>query len=96
MDNRLNSITRFTKINASDSVQELAPESGHREGLMIFNESTNTLYCKVDGAADVDDFSFKLIPGAYYEMPLEYYTDKVTGIWDGTDGFALVTEIKRI
>lgn len=96
MDTRLNSVTRFTKVNASDSVQELAPESGHREGLMICNASTNNLYCKIDGDADVDDYSFKLIPGAFYEMPLEYYTDKVTGIWDGSDGFAAVTEIKRI
>lgn len=95
MDNKINSVTVFDKIAASESVQLLAAESGHRQGLMIHNASSNNLFCKVDADAATDDYSFKLLPGAYYEMPLEYYTDRVTGIWDGTNGYAMVTQIKR-
>ena len=96
MSNFINATTINTSFDADDSTaQVLAAESGKRVGLMIYNGSSNNLYCLIDGIATTSAYSFKLIPGAYYEMPKEYYTDKVTGIWDGTNGTAKVTEIKR-
>lgn len=96
MNNFTNATTTNTSFEADDeTAQELAVEAGKRVGLMIFNDSANNLYCLIDGDATTSSYSFKLAPGAYYEMPKEYYTDKVTGIWDGTDGGAKVTVIKR-
>lgn len=96
MANYINATTIFTSIDADNSeAQVLAAESGKRVGLIIFNGSSNNLFCLIDGDATTSNYSFKLAANTYYEMPKEYFTDKVTGIWDGTNGAAKVTEIKR-
>lgn len=96
MDNYINSRTSFNSFAASSSAaQVLAAESGKREGLIIYNASSDNLYCLIDGVATTSNYSFRLTTNTYYEMPKSYFTDKVTGIWDGTNGGAKVTEIKR-
>ena len=92
--NLKNAITRFEKVSASTDVQTLAPENGSRVGLMVYNFSTAAiLYLGIDRDATTTEFSVKMRPGSFYEMPFEYFTAKVTGIWDVAEGYAQVTEI---
>jgi hypothetical protein len=92
--NLKNAITRFEKVSASTDVQTLAPENGSRVGFMVYNYSTAAiLYLAVDRDATTSEFTVKMRPGSFYEMPFEYFTAKVTGIWDVAEGYAQVTEI---
>lgn len=91
--NLRNSTTTYSSVNASTNVQTLVVENGSRVGLMIFNASTANLYLRIDADASTSDYFVKLPSNALYEMPRNYFTDKVTGIWDAVDGSAKITEI---
>ncbi len=88
-----NATTTYAKIAASASVVDLIAENGNRVGLFIANNSTNILYIRIDADATTSDYTFALASNTIFTMPLNYFTDKVTGIWDGTNGFARVTQI---
>ena len=85
--------TNYQNIPSSTSAQTFVADNGNRVGLMIYNNSTANLYIAVNFTATTSDFSIKMAPNGYYEMPRGYYTDEVTGIWDAAEGSALVTEI---
>lgn len=93
--NTKNAITAYADIpsDAADAVT-LVAENGNRVGLIIFNDSSAILYLLIGGTATTANFSFKLAAGAMYEMPYEYFTVKVTGIWASENGSAKVTEIR--
>lgn len=93
--NFTNANTNYEKIAASATVVDICAEHGSRIGLMIYNSSTSSLYCRVDGTASLTDYSFIVPPASSYEMPIQYYTDKVTGIWGAANGHAFVTEIRN-
>lgn len=63
-----------------------------RLGATIFNDSTANLYVKFGTAASTSDFTVKLPPGAYYEVPF-LYTGVLTGTWDAINGNARMTEL---
>ena len=88
-----NSDTVYATVTSSASVQTLIAENGNRVGLYIHNASTAILYIKVDGDATTSNYTAKLEAGALYEMPRNYFTDQVTGIWASANGQANVTEI---
>lgn len=92
--NTKNAVTAYTKISASASVVDLVAENGNRVGLMIFNDAAANLFIRIDANATLTDYNLKIPAYTLYEMPYEYFTDKVTGIWDAATGTAKVTEIK--
>ena len=84
-------------MSANVASVQIVDRAGDREGLMIFNDSVQTLYLRLGTAnATVSDWSVKLPPGAYWEMGnnTQYY-GAVQGIWAAADasGKARVTEI---
>jgi len=92
--NNNNAITSYAKVASSATVVDLVAENGNRVGLMIYNASTANLFIRIDADASLTDYAIKITSNGYYEMPLGYFTDKVTGIWDAANGFAYVTEIR--
>ncbi len=72
----------------------LVAGNGSRLGLFIFNDSPGPLYVKTGAGAGLDDWSFKICAGAYWEAPFSVTTQLISGIWsvDGT-GAARVTEL---
>lgn len=95
--NNNNAIIEYNTVNSGEGgVVTLVAEHGNRVGLQIYNAAgTNNLYVRWTGDASTDDYAFKLVAGALYEMPLSYTTAKLTGIWDGDgQGVAKVTEIR--
>jgi len=92
--NLKNALVRSERIAASTSSQIFANENGNRVGLMIYNHSVeSTLYLAINQDATTELFAVRLRPGSLYEMPFEYYTTKVTGIWNDAEGYAQITEI---
>lgn len=80
------------RISASATVVTLLEPKLTRLAAKIFNDSTDNLYVKFGSAATTSDFTVKLTAGAYFEFPLPVYLGEVTGIWDGTNGGAQITE----
>jgi len=87
---------RVTAPAASATDIEIVAAVSDREGLVIFNDSVQTLYIRFgSSAASLSDWSVKLLPGDLYEIGnnITYY-GAVHGIWAAADasGKARVTE----
>jgi hypothetical protein len=82
-----------TSVSASASSVTLLAANPARRMATIFNASTDTLYVKLGSTASTADFTVVLVPNAYYELPQPVYQGDIDGIWSGTNGAALVTEI---
>ncbi len=93
--NTNNASTSYTKVTSSATVVDLVAENGRRVALMIYNKSTAALYIRIDANATLTDFTLIIPSESYYEMPIGYYTDKITGIWVAANGYATVTEISK-
>ena len=75
--------------NAS-SVQLLAANAG-RLGATIVNDSTAIAYVKCGTTASNADYTVKLQPDDYWEMPFKY-TGRIDAIWASAAGNARITE----
>jgi hypothetical protein len=81
-----------TQVASNTASVTLQASNGSRRSLIVFNDSTATLYLKYGSAASSSSYTVKMAPGDYWEMPLPVYTGIVTGIWTSANGSALVTE----
>lgn len=86
-------VTR-TSVNASLTDVLLAPTNILRKGLIILN---NTMVASLKlGLGSVPtsgaDFTIIIGPRGYWPVPFGF-TGEIRGIWDGTDGYALITEL---
>jgi len=64
-----------------------------RLGTAILNDSaTATLHLKLGATASLTDFTVKIGPDAYYEVPFNY-VGIIDGIWDIASGSARITEV---
>lgn len=71
---------------------ELLASNGHRKGATIYNDSTATVYVLLGARASVDEWTVKMQPGNYYELPLGY-RGTVTAVCSEADvGVVRVTE----
>lgn len=70
----------------------LLPANGTRLGATVYNDSSSLLYVKLGGAASLTDFTVKLFPLAYYEIPYGY-TGEIDGIWSVANGSAKIDEL---
>lgn len=64
----------------------------NRKGLTIHNNSTARLYLDHDASVSATDFAVLLEAGGFYEVPREYATLAVSGIWAAANGNCLVRE----
>lgn len=83
----------FRSVTAASSTRTLLDKNQARLGATILNaDAACPLYVLADGDATITQYTVKLIPGAYYEVPYRY-TGRISGIWDvGFSGSALITE----
>lgn len=77
--------TTSTTILASNPNRMLAT-------VMNDSASANLFLMLAAGTASATNFTVKLVPGAYYELPIRY-TGIMIGIWDAAVGAARVTEL---
>ena len=63
----------------------LAQANSSRKGISLWNNSTGNIYVNLDDVPTLTDFTVKLVPGGYYEIPFGY-TGQVQGLWDAAGG----------
>lgn len=83
--------TRSDVASSATSVTVLASNAS-RKGAIIFNDSTKILYMKFGTTASATDFTVKMMPGDYYEIPFGF-TGRLDGLWASVNGNARVTEL---
>ncbi len=83
----------LTSVASSASNVMLLASSASRIGVLIVNDSTATLYLKYGPLATTSDYSVKLEPGSYWEMPQPIFTGQLDGIWSSANGAARITAL---
>lgn len=86
------SINNTSSVAASLSNVMLLPFNSIRLGATIYNDSFSLLYIKLGNIAAVTDFTIKLFPLCYYEVPYGWIGE-IDGIWVGDTGFARISEL---
>lgn len=82
----------LANVTASATSVTLRASNALRMGLMIFNDSSASLYIKFGATASATSFTVFVGPSAYYELPNPVYTGIVDGIWTAAVGTARITE----
>ncbi len=85
--------TNTSSVSASISNINLLSTNISRLGATILNDSTSAiLYIKLGTIASLTDYTVKLFPTGYYEVPYGY-TGNIDGIWNVASGNARITEL---
>lgn len=84
------SVTSSVVGSASSVV--LLPSNSSRLGATIYNDSSAVLFVKLGVTASNTDYTVKLFPMSYWEVPFGY-TGEIDGIWASAAGFARVDEL---
>lgn len=79
-------------VAGSASSTILLPSNSARVGATIYNDSTALLYIKLGTTASLSDFTIKLFPLSYYEVPYGY-VGEIDAIWSVANGFARIGEL---
>lgn len=80
-----------TSVSGSASNVTLLAANTQRLGASIYNDSSATLYVRFQATATTSNFSVKMFPDDYCEVPAGY-TGIIDGIWSSATGSARVTE----
>lgn len=93
--NLLGSVATATLSNVAGSASNvtLVAANTARKGLIIFNDSTATLYVKFGATASTSSFTVLLRPNGLYEMTGVIYQGIVDGIFSAANGNARITEL---
>lgn len=84
----------LANVNGSASSVTLLAANDNRYGAVIVNDSAATLYLKYGSTASSTSFTYKVDPGATWEMPRTMlYVGIITGIWSSATGAARTTEL---
>jgi translation elongation factor EF-Tu-like GTPase len=89
----------ITSVNDTNTSVTILAANRNRKGAAIFNDSTADLYLALaDVTASTTNFSVKLGPGDYFELPVgldgTVYQGVIRGIWaSDAAGAARVTEL---
>lgn len=89
---KTNTSTLANVLSSATSVT-LQASNTSRIGLLIFNDSAQSLFVKFGATASSTSYTVKILAGGYYEMPQPIYTGTVDGIWVAADGSARMTEL---
>lgn len=85
------SVTSSVAAAVSNTI--LLPSNGTRLGATIYNDSSSSLlYVKLGATASTTDFTVKIFPLGYYEVPYGY-TGEIDAIWSVASGFARIDEL---
>lgn len=85
------SSSAVTSVAGSATNVTLKASNANRRGLVIYNDSTATLYVKYGATATSADYTYQLQAGE--SLREELYTGQVDGIWASATGAAKVTEL---
>ena len=81
-----------SSVAGSVSSVVLLPSNSSRLGATVYNDSNALLYIKLGVTASTTDYTIKLFPQSYWEVPFGY-TVEIDGIWASVNGFARIDEL---
>lgn len=81
-----------SSVPGSASNVNLLPSNPIRLGATVYNDSSALLYVKLGATASRTDFTIKIFPLSYYEVPYGY-TGQIDAIWSSANGFARIDEL---
>jgi hypothetical protein len=81
-----------TSVAAAVVDTSILAANTNRLGATIYNDSTANLFLALGAAASTTDFTVKMVPDSYYEVPFNY-TGAIRGIWASATGNARVGEL---
>jgi hypothetical protein len=81
-------------VAASTTNTILLPSNTLRLGATIYNDASALLYVKLGVSASLSDFTVKLFPLSYYEVPFNYI-GQIDAVWSlaSNGGFARISEL---
>jgi hypothetical protein len=86
------SLTTTSSVAATITNTTLLASNALRLGATVYNDSSNLLYVKLGPTATLADFTIKLFPLSYYEVPYGY-TGEIDAFWSNTGGYARIGEL---
>lgn len=88
------STSTLTNVASSASSVSILASNANRKGMILFNDSTATLYLKFGTTASATSYTVQIASNGYFEMPNPtVYTGALDGIWSSANGNARVTEL---
>jgi hypothetical protein len=81
-----------SSVAGSTSSVTLLPANTLRIGATVYNDSTALLYVKLGVTASTTDYTIKMFPLSYYEVPYGY-TGEIDAIWSVATGNARIDEL---
>lgn len=89
---RQSSTATLTNVSASVTSVTLLAANAARVGVIVWNDSTATLYIKYGATASATSTSVRMEPDSYWEMPEPVHPGIMDAIWTAATGAARVTE----
>lgn len=83
----------LTNVASSASTTSLLASNANRLGVILFNDSTSTLYLKYGTTASTTSYTYSIEAGGTWEMLNPLYTGAIDGIWSSANGNARITEL---
>jgi hypothetical protein len=81
-----------TSVIAAVTAVTLLSENLNRKGATIYNASNKTLYVLIgNGTATPTNYNVQMSGNSYFEVPFGF-TGRISGVWSGTGGNALIGE----
>lgn len=88
------STSTITSVAGSATSVSILASNTARKGMMVFNDSTATLYLKFGTTASTTSYSVQIASNGYFEMPNPtVYIGAMDGIWSAANGNARITEL---
>lgn len=85
-----------TTVPASTSSVVLFTSNLERVQGLIYNNSTSALFLKFGSVVTPSDFSVRIPPKFYYELPIPVFFGEIHGVWDVANGDAKITKFSKI
>lgn len=83
-----------SSVSSSATNVTLLAANANRKNASFYNSSTEILYLKLGATASATDFTVRILPEGYYEVPIgPVYSGKVDGIWANANGSCKITEL---
>jgi hypothetical protein len=83
----------LTNVASSASSVSLLAANTARRGVIIFNDSNQSLYVKYGATASTTSFTYLMTPKSTWEMILPIFQGAIDGIWASANGSARITEL---
>jgi hypothetical protein len=83
----------LTNVASSASSVSLLAANTARRGLIVYNDSNQSLYLKFGVTASTTSFTYLMTPKSTLEMILPIYQGAIDGIWAAANGSARITEL---